>query len=59
MLAATFTVRLPFEDGQTDEKKNRNIVEPDLYILGEDEEINAKVFIDLKVRLPEVFESWG
>ncbi len=134
VFAAPFTVRLPLEDGQTDEKKNRNIVEPDLsvvcdktkldksgysgaptliveivskssakrdillkrnkyeqagvgeywiitpetesimqyvlqensqysepdmYILGEDEEINAKVFADLKVRLSEIFESWG
>jgi len=134
VFAAPFTVRLPLDDGQTDEKKNRNVVEPDLsvvcdknkldksgysgaptlvveivskssakrdillkrnkyeqagvgeywiitpetesimrytlqeharygepdmYILGEDEEINAKVFADLKVRLLDVFEGWG
>ena len=134
VFAAPFTVRLPLDDGQTDEKKNRNVVEPDLsvvcdknkldksgysgapsliveivskssakrdillkrnkyeqagvgeywiitpetesimrytlqehgrygepdmYILGEDEEINAKIFANLKVRLADVFEGWG
>ncbi|XEQ94166.1 hypothetical protein SCACP_30640 [Sporomusa carbonis] len=131
---APFTVRLPLEDGQTDEKKNRNVVEsdlavvcdktkldkngysgaptliveivskssakrdnllkrnkyekagvseywivtpetesimsyglheqgnygePDMYILGEDEEIKSKVFTDLVIKLKDIFEVWG
>ena len=32
---APFTVRLPLEDGETDEKKNKNIVEPDISVVCE------------------------
>lgn len=33
LFAAPFTVRLPLEGGETDEQKNKNIVEPDLTIV--------------------------
>jgi len=131
---APFTVRLPLESGETDEKKNKNIVEPDLsvvcdkskldqggyngsptliieivspsskkrdymvklnkyqragvkeywvitpenetliryilneqghydapetYVLGEDEEIIAKMFPDLVIQIKDIFATWG
>lgn len=133
VFAAPFAVRLPLEDGETDEKKNKNIVEPDLtivcdkskldkggyngaptlvieivskssakrdyiiklnkyqqagvkeywiitpetetivsymlneqghydtpdmYILGEDEEITSKLFREMVIKLEDVFETW-
>lgn len=33
VFAAPFTVRLPLEGGENDEKKNKNVVEPDLAIV--------------------------
>ena len=32
---APFTVRLPLEGGEIDDKKNKNIVEPDLVVVGD------------------------
>lgn len=133
VFAAPFTVRLPLEGGETDEKKNKNVVEPDLvvvcdkskldksgysgsptliieivskssmkrdnivklnkyqqagvkeywiitpeienimryvlndqghydipdmYVLGEDEEITSKMFSDLVITLKDVFATW-
>ncbi|MCE5285898.1 MAG: Uma2 family endonuclease [Pelosinus sp.] len=133
VFAAPFTVRLPLDKGETDENKNKNVVEPDLtvicdkskldrhgyngapdfiieivsrssikrdnivklnkyqqagvkeywivtpetenimryvlneqghynlpdmYVLGEDEKISAKVFPDLAISLEDVFAAW-
>lgn len=33
VFAAPFTVRLPMNEGETDDKKNKNIVEPDIVIV--------------------------
>ncbi len=33
VFAAPFTVRLPLENGETDDNKNKNIVEPDLAVI--------------------------
>lgn len=134
IFSAPFTVRLPLEIGETDEKNNNNIVEPDLtvvcdksklddkgysgaptliieivakssrkrdnvlklnkyqqsgvkeywivtpetesimryflngeghydipetFVLDEDEEINARVFSDLTIKLKDIFATWG